>query len=147
MVLPPGLQVPKGAAVLTVAARRSDTDAALRLEIVLQPVPGAATLAVPQGAHASVCRLSTADAEKLRALQATLRDWKRTTPEGVSRGQLSLAPGGYATAPGPATDARASAYLRTQADGAFLPLFEDASLRQLLGSALVDAIGPCSGPS
>ena len=147
LILPTGLQVPEGSAVLTIAVRRSDTNATLRQDSVLQQLAGAATPAVPRAAHASVYRLSAADAEKLVSLQATLQELKRTTPEGVSVGQLSLTIGGCASGSGPATDARASAFLTTRADGEFLPLFKDVPLRQLLGPAVFDAIGTCRGPS
>ena len=48
---------------------------------------------------------------------------------------------------GPADDARGSAYIRLAEGGDFLPLIWTASLRDLLGPKLFDAIAPCDGPS
>jgi hypothetical protein len=138
--LPPGLAVSPGSARLELAATRGD-----------ESLKGAFTLAdrgvddevvVPRGATARGFGLAPADAEKMRALQSRIATWKR---EGPAKGSLGLSLDGCAVGAGPAADARGTVLIRITRGGPLLPLIQDGSLAELLGSEVLAAIKPCKG--
>ena len=143
VVLPAGLRVQPESAVLTIGSVRRDTDETRTLGMVLVET-GLADVPVPAGATGTAYRLSAADVARLRALQAEVTRWKATGVD--TGGSLSLGIGGCGVGTGPAADAVGSAYIRTQSDGAFLPLIREAGLRDLLGPDVFDTIGPCAEP-
>ena len=143
VVLPAGLRAQPGTALLTIESVRRDTGETRTLPMVLMET-GLANVPVPAGATGTAYRLSTADVVRLRALQAEVTGWKAAGVD--TGGSLGLGIGGCGVGEGPAPDAVGSAYIRTQTGAAFLPVIREAGLRDLLGPALFDAIGPCAGP-
>lgn len=141
LVLPPGLAVAPGSAVLHLGAAREGARLAETFALEVKPV-AILGLEVPPGATASLFRLTAPDARRMREAQGRIAAWKAENPGGT-HGSLSIGLGGCGIGAGPADDARASVLIRPEADSAFLPLIRDASVRQLIGPALFDAIAPC----
>lgn len=140
VVLPPGLSVTPGSAVLEFGATRGSERRSGRY--VLDDIPAPPTVAIPDGATARVYALTDKDAERMRALQAEIAGWKR---EGAAKGSLGLGIGGCAVGEGPAPDAVGSVLIRMVEDGPFLPLIREGKLADLLGAEVLAAIEPCKG--
>ena len=140
VILPPGLSVTPGSARLELGATRGDES--LTGSFVLQDSPATAGVTAPQGATARVYSLTDAEADRMRALQAQIAEWKE---EGPARGSLGLGIGGCATGTGPAPDAKGSVFIRLDEGGSFLPLVTDGRLADLLGAEVMAAIEPCKG--
>lgn len=146
LVMPPGLRVKPGTAKMTIATTRLDTNETRGGDFILQARPVVlAEVDVPEGAHSDAYRLSPKDVMAVKALQAVARQWKAEVPEGQTKGTFAVGVGGCTMGAGPAPDATASIYIRTEADGSFLPLLRDAELREFLGEELFAALGPCDG--
>ncbi len=144
LILPPGLRVAPGSAVLTLGAARTDTGAKREARFVLEQTQGnGQALPVPDGARADLFRLAAADVPRMRAEQAAIAAWKAEAGN-ATEGSLGIGLGGCAVNGGPASDARAAALIRTTAGGEFLPLIRDTPLRALLGDELFNRIGPCA---
>lgn len=139
-VLPPGLAVRPGSAVLVMSATRGQQSQSGRF--VLRDVAALPEVAVPKGGTARVYALTEADAERMRTLQAGISKWKR---EGEAKGSLSLGIGGCTVDKGPAQDAVGSVLIRLAPDQPFLPLIRDGRLSQLLGPEHMAGLGPCQG--
>lgn len=147
LVLPPGLEVKKGSAVMTLSTKREDTGAEKMGRFTLQERPVTLQgVAVPKGAHVGAYKLAAADLAAVRALQDTARQWKLEAGKATS-GSFGVAMGGCGIGGGPAADAVGSVYIRTETGGPFLPLIDNAALRDLLGAEVMAAIGPCDGPA
>lgn len=140
VVLPPGLSVTTGTAVLEFGATRGAERRSGRYVLDESPVPAA--VPIPEGATARVYRLTDKDAERMRALQTEIAGWQRA---GAARGSLSLGIGGCAVGAGPAPNAVGSALIRMTEDGPFLPLIREKKLADLLGEPVLAAIEPCKG--
>jgi hypothetical protein len=140
VMLPQGLAIRPGTAVLEMAGSRGDQRVAERLVLAPMPVPD---LAVPQGSTLMAFGIAPADAARLRHVQAAIRAWKA---EGPAQGRLSVGLGGCATAP-LAPDAEGSVLVRLEEGGPFRPLVDGARLADLLGPEELAGIGPCGGPS
>jgi hypothetical protein len=140
VVLPPGLAVNPGSAILEFGATRGQESRQGRYVLQDRSVPP--SVAVPPGASARVYSLSDDDAESMRALQEEIAGWKRT---GEASGSLSLGVGGCSLGTGPAPDAVGSVLIRMVTDGPFLPLIREGKLADLLGPKGLAAIEPCNG--
>lgn len=140
VVLPPGLSVTTGSAVLEFGATRGAERRSGRY--VLDDIPAPPSVVIPDGATARVYALTDKDAERMRALQTEIAGWKR---EGAAQGSLSLGIGGCAVGEGPAPDAVGSVLIRMAEDGPFLPLIREGKLTDLLGAEVLAAIEPCKG--
>lgn len=140
VILPPGLAVTPGTAVLEFGATRGAESRVGRFTLQDAPVP--ADLAVPGGASAHAYALTDRDADEMRALQSEIAQWKR---EGDAKGHLSLGIGGCALGTGPAPDAVGSVLIRMAEDGPFLPLIRNGRLADLLGPEALAAFQPCKG--
>lgn len=140
LILPAGLTIPPGAAELKLGAVRGEEklDASFRLKTTDAAVSG---LDVPQGASVSLLRVSPEDVPRMRRVQSEIAIWKKQDPS--TQGQLSVGLGACGVGNGPARDSRASVLIRTEAEGALLPLVKDTSIRDLIGPELFDAIKPC----
>ena len=138
VVLPEGLAISPGSAILELGAVRGDESLMGRFVLEDRPV----TLAddVPAGGKTRRYALAEADAARLRGLQAKIAQWKH---EGQARGKLALGIGGCALGDGPAPDAKGSVLIRMAAEGPFLPLIDNGSLADLLGKEVLAAIKPC----
>lgn len=144
LILPPGLDVPPGAARLAAKATRDGETLEGQYALATDTVP-LANVDLPKGAQALRFRLTSADAERMRAFQAQAGAWEAADPRGTS-GSISVALSGCRLGDGPQPDARASVLIRTAPDGPLLPLFRDAPLREVIGAATLDALPPCDGP-
>ncbi len=142
VILPPGLAITPGTAMLQLGATRGGES--LSGSFALRDRPAATGPTAPEGAAARIFSLTDADAQKMRDLQARIIDWKQ---EGPAEGTLGLAVGGCAVGPGPAPDARGSVFIRLAEGGSFLPLIQDGRLEDLLGADVLAAIKPCKGAS
>lgn len=140
VILPPGLSVSPGTAVLEFGATRGSDQRGGRF--VLDDIPAPPTLDLPESATARVYALTDKDAERMRAVQAEIGLWQR---EGEATGSLSLGIGGCAVGDGPAADAVGSVLIRLAEGGPFLPLIREARLADLLGPGGLAAIEPCNG--
>jgi hypothetical protein len=140
MILPRGLAVIPGSARLEFGAVRGDE--ALGGSFVLEDRPVTSTVALPDGATARGFALTAEDAERMRALQTEIAEWKR---EGAAKGSLGIGLGGCGMDGGPAPDAVGSVLIRTVEGGPFLPLIRDGKLADLLGAEVLAAIKPCKG--
>jgi hypothetical protein len=141
IVLPPGLAVNPGSAVLEFGATRGTESR--KGSYVLADVAVPAELVVPEGGIARGYALTDDDAERMRALQVEIAQWKR---EGAATGSLGLGIGGCKVGAGPAPDAVGSVLIRMADGGPFLPLIREGKLADLLGPEGVAAIQPCKGP-
>lgn len=145
---PAGLAVQKGGARMTVDVSRSDQTRKWSQTYVLQARPGAAPgVTVDPGSVVTVYRLAPADVARLRALQAEAASWKTETPPPKGSASIGLGVDACKTGAGPDPDARSSAYIRLEENGAFLPLIRPVPMRSIIGQAAFDAIAPCDGPS
>lgn len=140
VVLPPGLSVTPGTAVLEFGATRGSERRSGRY--VLEDLPVPAAVAIPDGASARAYALTDRDAERMRTLQAEIAGWMRA---GAAQGSLSLGIGGCAMGDGPAPDAVGSVLIRMAEGGPFLPLIREGKLSDLLGAEVLAAIEPCKG--
>ena len=145
LILPKGLEVPPAAARLAVMARRGDDALNGQYLLANDPAPTEG-IEAPADTQARRFRLTTADAERMRAFQAQAGAWEAADPKGTS-GSISVALGGCLLGQGPGPDARASVLIRTAPQGPLLPLFRDAPVRRVIGAAAFDALPPCAGPS
>lgn len=140
VILPAGLSVTPGSAVLEFGATRGQESRSGRYRLRDVAVPP--DVAVPADGSARVYALTDKDAESMRALQAEIAAWKR---EGAATGSLSLGIGGCAVGDGPAPDAVGSALIRMEEGGPLLPLIREGRLADLLGPEALAAIQPCQG--
>lgn len=147
LILPQGLQAKPGTARMTITSTREDTGETTGGDYVLQARPVVlADVDVPAGAHADAYRLSPQDVAAVKAMQATVRQWKAELPdEDQTKGSFAVGVAGCTKGNGPAPDATASIYIRTQDSGRFLPLLRDANLREFMGDAVFATLGPCDG--
>ncbi len=137
LVLPPGLQVTPGTAVLTLAARRGDMALADSFTLVPKPTPG---VTPPAGSVVAGFGLAGDDLARMRDLQADVAAWKAT---GASAATLSVGVGGCAVGDGPAPDATGAVLIRLSAEAPFQPLIQPTRLTSLLGPEALNAISPC----
>lgn len=146
LVLPPGLEVAPNSAILTLGATHRVTGETVSETFVLQPMSSQAGGAgLPDDPGAERFRLSPADLDRMEQTQNDIEASNALLPDAV-RGSLSVGLGGCAKGEGPAPDAKAAAFIRTERNGAFLPLIRETPLLTLLGRDLFDAIGPCTDP-
>lgn len=143
LILPPGLQIAKNGAALTIEARRGDEveRGKFTLQEANMQISG---LEVPLGARALNLRIRPADIDRLRATQTRVAAWRAEKGEKAS-GSFGVALDACAIADGPAEDAVASMLIRTEAGAPFQPLVRGVRLRDVLGQTVFDAIKPCEG--
>lgn len=135
LALPPGLEVPPGGATLALAARRRDTGETLDAHFAL----------IRRG---DTWRLARADADRLRELQAGIRDWTSAAPD-ASEGSLSLRLTGCAIGTGPAPTAPVSADLSLDGGTSFAPLVRGLTAGEIAAMAdpgTTGAYRPCPRP-
>lgn len=140
VVLPPGLAVTPGSATLELQAVRGAEARKGTFRLADRALPSAEGL--PEGSMARGFAIAEADIPRMRALQAEIAEWKL---EGAAKGSLGLGIGGCAVDGGPAPGAVGSVMIRLSADDPYLPLIQDGSLADLLGSKVLAAIKPCQG--
>ena len=138
--LPAGQSVRPEFAALILGAKRADTgsETSHRAALVTDADPGALT--AQPGGNLIAMRIAPSDIEPLRAVQAEIRRWQAEAPDST-KGSLAIALQGCTTGDGPAKDARASVWIRLEADGSFQPLLRDAPLARAFD--LLDT-GPCA---
>jgi hypothetical protein len=141
--MPAGLRAIHGTATLRLAASRTDTGAADALDLVLAETPGdpAAFGAQPQEL-VQYFAVAPGDVAPVRALQQRITAWKAEAPADTA-GSLSVGLGGCTVDGGPAPGAEGSVYIRTEADGPFLPLIDRGSIEGLVGQDAMAAMQPC----
>jgi hypothetical protein len=127
LTLPPGLRVQPGTAVLEFGAVRG-----------AERIGGSFALEERRGIYA----LTTADAARMRAVQAQIATWRT---EGEAQGSLGVGLGACAVGNGPAPDAVGSVSIRLEAGGNFMPLIEQARIADLIGAAAMAGIEECGG--
>ena len=140
ILLPPGLAVVPGSARLAFGATRGAETRSGSFALEDRPLPAGIT--PPTGATPLALALTAADADRMRALQADIAEWKR---EGGAKGSLGLGLGGCAIGVGPAHDAVGTVLIRLVDGGPFLPLIREGKLADLLGPEVLAAIEPCKG--
>lgn len=139
LLLPPGLQVAPGTAVLTLAASRGDQRLSGDFRLQPRPAPG---VAPPAGGSVAAFGLAPADLPRMRDLQAGIAGWRDA---GAAQGSLSVGVGGCALGSGPDPDATGAVLLRLAPDAPFRPLIRPTRLADLLGPEMLAAIAPCGG--
>ncbi len=138
LILPPGLQITPGGAVMTLSARRGDQTLGDSFTLEPRPAPG---VDAPPGATVVGFGLAPADLARMRALQARIAAWKA---EGKGQGALSVGLGGCAVSGGPSPDGTGAVLIRLADNSPFRPLIRPTPLSQLLGPDVIAAIQPCS---
>jgi hypothetical protein len=139
VILPPGLAVKPGTAKLEFGATRGAESRKGSFTLADRPV--AEGFDVPEGATARRYSLTAEDAQKMRALQMDIAEWKRN---GTAKGTLGLGVGGCTVGDGPAQDATSSVLIRLETGAPFLPLIAEGKLADLLGPEAMAAIQPCN---
>lgn len=128
LTLPQGLALVPGSARLVLTGQNGAGETAR----------GAFVLDLNAGLYA----IATDDRPRLRALQAQLRDWKASDPDGT-RGSLSLTLTPCAIGAGPAPDARVDVAIRLEADGPLLPLIRQGPISAVAKDAEIAALPAC----
>jgi hypothetical protein len=136
--LPDGLAIPADGATLVLAARRSDTGASRSGTFAL------ARAATVDGG--SVYVVPPAEIERFRSLQDEIGAWEAADPE-ATEGTFSVAVTACVVGAGPAPDATVSVDIRTDPDGAFVPLVRRAPLEQVVRLATGGQDGCLRPPS
>jgi hypothetical protein len=139
LILPQGLRVTPGSAVLTLSAQRGDQRIAGDFVLDERAVPG---VPAPEGATVAGYGLTAHDVARMRALQAEIAAWKA---EGEARGALSVGVGGCRVGEGPAPEAEGAVMIRLARDEAFHALIRPTPLVSILGEGALAAMGPCKG--
>jgi hypothetical protein len=134
VAMPEGADVPDGAATFTLEMTRSDTGEAFDRDFVLQ------RRAAADGRI--LFRVNPADLDELRTLQARAVAWEAEDPDAAS-GSISVGVTACAKGDGPAEDARFSVSIRTQVDGAFMPLIRDTLVSEVIEE--VETLNDTSG--
>lgn len=142
LALPAGLQVAPGSAIMTLQAKGSSGEVSEAFVLVRRP---AQVEADDTPRIADVFKIADQDIARMKATQDRIAEMKKSD-SGKTTGSLSVSLGGCGVGDGPSRDARASVFIRTSGDAPFLPLVKDATVRELIGPELFDAIGPCNGP-
>lgn len=140
VILPPGLAISPGTAVLKLGASRGAED--LDESFKLEDRPVVSGIDLPEGATARHFALAEPDITRMREVQAEISQWKR---EGDAKGSFGLGIGGCGIGAGPSPEARGSVLIRLAKDAPFLPLIADGRLADLLGAETLAAIKPCQG--
>jgi len=97
------------------------------------------------GETVTAYRLSDADAEKVRKLQAEHLELKRSRG-GQAHGEITVKADACHQGPLPAGEILASTYLKVSVKDGYLPIVEDVDLRSDLGeAALNEHVPPCGG--
>jgi hypothetical protein len=84
------------------------------------------------------------DIGAMRALQRQITGWKASGAE--THGQIAVRLGGCKRGAGPAPDARASVYVRTEAGGSFCPLVKDGPVAAVASPAEIRSGNDCTMP-
>lgn len=143
LALPDGLDLRPGGATLRLGATRADTGQETGSTYVLErtDLDGADGVAAPEGANLSLYRVAPADLDRLRAQQATIRDWKADFPG--TTGSLTIALDGCREGSGPAEDAVGAVYLRTEPDAPFLTLVRPSPLARVFDRDDISTLPAC----
>ena len=121
--LPDGLNIPTDGATLVLAATRTDTGATRSGSFALErrvTADGRSVYVVPP-----------ADIERFRRLQDEIGAWEAADPV-ATEGTFSVAVAACRVGAGPAPDATVSVDIRTDPDGAFVPLVRRAPLDRVV---------------
>ena len=137
LILPAGMQIEPGTAVLILVAQRGDHKATETF--VLAPREAAAVVA-PAGAIVAGFGVTAADAERMRLWQGRISDWKA---KGAASGSISVGVGGCKLGDGPAPDATGAVLIRLSEEAAFQPLIRPTRLSALLGKTALAEMQPC----
>ena len=124
--LPMGVEIPPNGAVLTFAATRTDTGDVVKAMFDLMQLQTA------QGDV--IVQMATDDADAYRAVQRKIAQWEDAAPD-ETRGSFSISVAACRVGDGPAEDATFSVALATTEDGRFIPLVEDAPIKDALALA------------
>ncbi len=139
LVLPQGLAVQPGTAVLVLSGQRGTQITAGTFALEPRATP---QIPAPEGASIAGFGVAQGDLTRMRALQAEIAGWKA---EGPASGSLSVGIGGCTVGDGPAPDATGAVHIRLTGDARFQPLLRETPLATLLGAEVLAAIGPCTG--
>lgn len=132
ITLPDGLGIAPDSARLSLVVARTDTAEIRRETVILERVDGAQVY----------YRINPADHSALRDAQATALAWKAENDAATS-GSLSVNLAPCRVGEGPAPDARVSVAIRTDADGAFLPLVNNGPISAVAAPEELRNMGPC----
>ena len=127
--LPDGVALLPGSGELTLGATNRDGETAQQSFTLQQ--------------SGDVLAVATTNHQALRALQSRIREWEETDPSGTN-GSLSVSLAPCRTGDSVADGLRASASVRLQQDGPFLPLIKDGPLSALLNEQARDTMEPCT---
>jgi hypothetical protein len=140
VILPPGLSVTPGSAVLEFGATRGTER--MSGSYVLADIPTPVDAVAPAEGTMRGYALQEKDVERMRALQAEIAGWKQA---GAAAAYLSLGIGGCAVGAGPGPEAVGSVMIRLAEGRPLLPLIRQGRLADLLGADVMAAIEPCKG--
>lgn len=146
LALPMGLGLRPNTTRLQIDVTRQDGKESATGEFILLEQAGDTPAIDPQDGLVRSFRLSETDAAKLRAIQARARAWKAEVPRIRSSLTLNVNFKGCAIGQGPARSSAFSIFVRTDAEGAMMPLVRQAKLMDLLGTTFFDNLRPCDEP-
>jgi hypothetical protein len=145
VALPPGLGIGPGGATLQLTGERSDTGARSQGTYALRTAPASPPDGVDPGAEVVTLAIAPEDLAAVRAQQALIRGWEAENGPATS-GSLGLGIAGCRVGVGPEPAAKGAVWLRTEADGPFLPLVRPTRIGALLGTDDIAALPPCDAP-
>lgn len=144
LVVPPGLAITPGTAEMKIDIARADTGEHRVGRYILIDAPATMmTTALAPDETLHVYQLDAKDAQAVRLLQTELAQRETEVQDGKGSASLSLGIGGCRVGEGPARNATASAFIRTDAAGVFLPLIDQQPLDSLLGAEASGTLKPC----
>jgi hypothetical protein len=124
--MPDGADIAQNGATFVLSMSRSDTG---------EERAGTFTLERRESSDGrSRIRIDPADLDAVRSLQATANAWETEDPV-ASSGSLTVGVIACSVGNGPADDANFSVWIRTVADGPFMPLIRNASVSDVLDAA------------
>lgn len=143
ILLPAGLQPQPQTAVLSLAARRTDTGEVAALDVILaERTIALAGVEVQPDETVFAYRVAEADVARVRVQQAQINAWEAAAPE-ATEGSLSVGLGACRVGNGPVRDAAGAVYIRMAEGAPMMPLVRRAPIAALVGAAAMASIGPC----
>ncbi|MCB2117600.1 MAG: hypothetical protein KDE00_15240 [Rhodobacteraceae bacterium] len=143
LVLPEGVDLVPGSARLAIEAVREDTGEAASGDFALSAAAADATAFGAEAGQVRVLSVAEDAGAPMRALQATVRDWKAAGAG--THGQIAVRMAACHIGAGPAPDARASVYLRTDPSGEFFAVLRDGPLSEIAGVMTPAGDAACPG--
>ena len=133
LALPPGLDVVPGSAQINFSADRSDTR---------EKETAVFTLARNDTGNLNVFTIAPEDHDRLRELQGRIQKWEDEAPDRTS-GSIGVTVDFCKKDPGPAPTAKVTVLTRTESDGKFFSLIENAPLSVIQRSGALGDINLC----